>query len=142
MRPGGRSLSVAHQALGLRQLFPNLPAKVRAGRLEWTGILTPTPMSRDYTVKLTYSQITRPRVVIIDPKLHCVTDGAIPHLYRDGSICLNDTHQWDPSMLLVDTIIPWTSEWLYFYELWVATGTWFGDGEDQLDLSPIDTPDS
>lgn len=31
--------------------------------------------------------------------------------------------------LLADTIIPWTVEWLYFYELWLATGEWLGGGE-------------
>ncbi len=25
-----------------------------------------------------------------------------------------------------DTIIPWTAEWLVFYELWKDTGTWQG----------------
>jgi hypothetical protein len=140
MRPPGRSLSVAQQAIGLRGVFPDRPASVQAGRLKWTGVLTPTPLSRDYTISLAYSQSTRPRVVIVDPALRCDIDGDIPHLYRDGSICLNDAHQWDSSMLLVDTVIPWTSEWLYFYELWVATGTWFGDGDERLDLAPVDTP--
>lgn len=141
MRPTGRRLSVAQQAIGLRGVFPDRPPSVQAGRLKWTGVLTPTPLSRDYTVTLTYSHAMRPRMAIVDPALRSATDGAIPHLYRDGSICLNDTHQWDSSMLLVDTVIPWTSEWLYFYELWVATGTWFGDGDEQLDLGPVDTPD-
>ena len=33
-------------------------------------------------------------------------------------------------MPIADTIIPWTSEWLFFYELWLATGgEWLGEGE-------------
>jgi hypothetical protein len=31
-------------------------------------------------------------------------------------------------MSIAETIIPWTSEWLYFYELWVFTGEWHGGG--------------
>ena len=31
--------------------------------------------------------------------------------------------------LISNTIIPWTIEWLYFYELWLATGEWLGGGE-------------
>ena len=38
-------------------------------------------------------------------------------------------------MLFVDTLVPWTSEWLYHYELWVATRTWYGDGDVPVDLS-------
>ena len=32
-------------------------------------------------------------------------------------------------MLMVDTTVPWTSEWLLNYEIWLATGTWYGGGE-------------
>ncbi|MGH8092034.1 MAG: hypothetical protein ACREIF_00990 [Chthoniobacterales bacterium] len=31
-------------------------------------------------------------------------------------------------MRLADTIVPWTSRWLYFYEIWLATGEWMGGG--------------
>ena len=41
---------------------------------------------------------------------------------------------------LSKTIVPWTVEWLYFYELWLATGEWYGGGdhpstdEEKIDL--------
>jgi hypothetical protein len=35
-------------------------------------------------------------------------------------------------MPIADTIIPWTSEWLFFYELWLASGEWHGGGHDPL----------
>jgi hypothetical protein len=31
-------------------------------------------------------------------------------------------------MFLADTVVPWTSEWLFFYEVWHATGLWLGGG--------------
>jgi hypothetical protein len=36
-------------------------------------------------------------------------------------------------MLLSQTILPWASEWLFYYELWLASDTWFGDGPERLD---------
>ncbi|WP_125766697.1 hypothetical protein [Lapidilactobacillus wuchangensis] len=30
---------------------------------------------------------------------------------------------------LKETLIPWTKEWLYFYELFLVTGKWYGNGE-------------
>ena len=36
--------------------------------------------------------------------------------------------EWNPTMLLSRTIVPWASEWLLFYELWVITGVWLGGG--------------
>ena len=32
-------------------------------------------------------------------------------------------------MLIVDTTVPWTAEWLLNYEIWLATGSWYGGGE-------------
>ena len=31
-------------------------------------------------------------------------------------------------MTIAKTILPWTSEWLVHYQLWLATGEWHGGG--------------
>ncbi|MDT0651422.1 hypothetical protein [Autumnicola edwardsiae] len=31
-------------------------------------------------------------------------------------------------MFIADTIIPWSSEWLYHYEIWAGTGKWQAKG--------------
>jgi hypothetical protein len=31
-------------------------------------------------------------------------------------------------MLYTETIVPWISEWLMYYELWLSTGEWLGGG--------------
>jgi len=31
------------------------------------------------------------------------------------------------------TILPWTSLWLHFYEIWLVTGVWHGGGEHSDD---------
>ncbi|MBA8806677.1 hypothetical protein FHX71_000619 [Promicromonospora sukumoe] len=36
-------------------------------------------------------------------------------------------------MLFIDTFVPWSLEWLVYYELWRATGIWHGDGPDRTD---------
>ena len=50
-------------------------------------------------------------------------------------------------MLIADTIVPWTCEWLVHYEIWFATGEWHGGGEgleeeQGNDRSPDGTRDS
>lgn len=32
-------------------------------------------------------------------------------------------------MWLVDSVLLWASLWLFFYEVWLATGDWLGGGE-------------
>jgi hypothetical protein len=51
-------------------------------------------------------------------------------VYSNGDLCLYLPGQWKESMLLADTILPWTSQWLLLYELWLITGHWMGTGHD------------
>lgn len=44
----------------------------------------------------------------------CEFEGCNKRLFFDG---------------IANTIIPWTIEWLYYYELWLATGEWLGGGD-------------
>ena len=37
-------------------------------------------------------------------------------------------------MLIAETIVPWASEWLFYYEIWKGTGEWYGGG----DWPPLD----
>lgn len=32
-------------------------------------------------------------------------------------------------MLISETIVPWASEWLFYFELWLVTKEWMGGGE-------------
>src|SRR5262249_3953726 len=125
----GRRLTVAKQAFALRGAFPTVTADVTPTTLAWTGVVIPTPLSRDYRIRITYALGEYPRVIIIDPPLLSDSDGLLPHFYREGSLCLHEAHEWDESMLIVDTIVPWAAEWLAHYELWRRTGRWYGDGD-------------
>ena len=60
-----------------------------------------------------------------------VVDGKlVPHVYRDHSLCLfyPRYQEWDYKASWAETIIPWTSLWLYYYEIWLQTGEWLGGG--------------
>ena len=74
-------------------------------------------------------------VRVIAPELtrrSAAPDDPIPHRYRDGDLCLYDPgieaprSEWDQTMPIADTLVPWAAEWLFFYELWHATGVWHG----------------
>jgi hypothetical protein len=105
--------------------------------LVWTGTLVPTPLSRIYTVRITYSIREYPTVVVVDPPLQPDPDGYLPHFYsEEGCLCLHEADEWDPSMLIALTIVPWASEWLAHYELWKRTGQWYGNVEPPEDGVP------
>jgi hypothetical protein len=119
---------LVRQAFALRARLPEAKAKLTPTRFTWTGRLQPNELSRVYAVRITLIDGRFPRVDVLDPDLETRPGEAIPHLFGDGSLCLHLENEWVPTMLMVDTTVPWTSEWLLNYEVWKATGAWYGGG--------------
>ncbi len=97
----------------------------------WEGPVRPTDLSATYTLRVTLYARKRPVVDVLAPTLISRSGGeAIPHLFPSGSICLHINGGWDRSHYLHETILPWSSLWLYYYEMWHATGDWLGGGHE------------
>lgn len=126
-RPVGRSL--ADQAFALHAQFPSATVKLKPALLDWTDTIQPTAMSRSYTVRITYDRRSYPKVRIVAPRLESRPTESLPHVYSNGSLCLHLAEDWTSDMLIVNTTVPWASEWLAHYEIWKGTGTWCGGGE-------------
>lgn len=141
MRRGTAARSLAEQAFAFRASFPRERADLSLKRLMWRGAITPTPLSRSYPIRITYRVGQFPDVRVLGPALEGRPGESIPHLFSSGSLCLHLEDEWSPDMLIVHTTVPWTSEWLLYYEIWLATGTWYGGGEwpppRQANCTPI-----
>ena len=108
-----------------------------------------SPLSRIYHVRLTYYprlffdgwriDASYVSIHVLDPPIGALARKAgrrLPHVYRNHhdpdlpALCVYDPEadEWDPSMFLVDTIIPWTSDWLFFFEGWEIDGVFGGRG--------------
>ena len=122
-------------ALCLAYKGANCSIDKKKGQLFWSGKITPTALSKEYTVVLVYHPGNSPKVWVIGEELEKLDDPNFPHkFYVDVKskmvrICLYRYSEFNSSKLLANTIIPWTVEWLYYYELWLATGEWLGGGE-------------
>jgi hypothetical protein len=121
--------SLAQQAFALRARFPGVHAALNAHQLGWIGELQPTSLSASYTIELTYARQRFPRVRVLDELEVRAGEKSLPHVYSDGSLCLHKDDEWSLQMFLADTILPWAAEWPAHYEIWFATGTWYGGGE-------------
>jgi hypothetical protein len=133
---GERALTAAQQyhLLLSRKRFPG-KGKVHSGHMTWVTEIAPNPLSREYSVRLTYRQGSIPEVFVDDPDLSLLADGdRLPHVYSQTPtrLCLYlpGTREWSPFDAFDETILPWAVLWLYYYEDWL-TGEkteWRGGG--------------
>lgn len=93
------------------------------------------PISGDASIQrlMPVVRILRPTLI---PNPGAEEEAPLPHVYFEGPdirfspLCLFDPKagEWDHSMLIADTTIPWAARWLACYEIWEATGRWVGGG--------------
>lgn len=121
----------SQQSVRLTNAFPTFKQVARGNPFVWEGTIQPTALSASYRVRITYFHERRPLVDVLSPKLVPREEGGrIPHTFRPGRICLHMPGAWDSTMYIHQTIVPWTSLWLYYYEMWHATGEWLGGGHE------------
>lgn len=120
----------AQQLFLLRQLPVTTVATVKSGRLRWEGRLQPTVRSDTYSVRIDYATPLHPEITIVAPQLEIPPGSVLPHTYGGERLCLCYPQQWNRTMLIATTIVPWASEWLLHYEIWKITGEWHGGGHE------------
>ncbi len=130
--------TLAQRALELKGLgLPDATLGYSGRILNYRASISPGAFGRLYQCLLKVKPDgQQPDVIVLEPDLRTLADGKrIPHTYAyDGKgtrLCLwwPKGRDWLPSMKLVDTFVPWTAEWLYFFELWLLTGEWSGGGQ-------------
>ena len=129
-----KPLNLGQQLANIRRDYPDDVGALRGNVLEWTGTLTPSPMGRDYRVRLVYQLGARPVVRVLQPSLRALAAGrTIPHLYSQEreELCmyLPGRREWSPEKLLTRTVLRWSVLWLYFFEDWLGSEEWHGGGE-------------
>ncbi len=127
---GPRSIGLVNQAGVLRSRYLASSLTLTRDRLVWFGELTPSEYSDTYEVVIEHDNSKAPIIYVARPRLSLVEGQRLPHVYSLNTLCLHaESSRQMASRLLADTLVPWTSEWLLFYEIWLATGgEWRGSG--------------
>ena len=129
-----RPLSAAQQFVNLRgNPICRGDGVLRTGRFTWRYSATPSPIGRDYDIRIEFKQDSSPEIFVDAPDLHALAGGQrIPHLYRQKPpmLCLYlpNRCEWQPWMRLDQTLVPWATLWLFYFEEWLASGDWKGGG--------------
>lgn len=121
------TLSVREQGAWMRQYHPSFKTEATNRTLRSTGILRPTSASRKYLVTIIYEAGRRPAAYVDGLRTRDDRE-PIPHTYAPDRPCLfyPAGREWRSDMMIATTIIPWLALWLYYYEVWLATGNWAG----------------
>ncbi|HMR87748.1 MAG TPA: hypothetical protein PKD51_06320 [Saprospiraceae bacterium] len=96
--------------------------------------LQSNPLGEKYKVKIHYKSRKFIDVFVLEPKPLNLAVGStkLPHVHcqKSQKLCLyyHKYKEWDGKKRIISTIIPWTLEWLYYYEIWQFTGEWLGGG--------------
>ncbi len=128
MHPRSRTLNASQQSAALLWVHPQFRLIRRGSRFVWRGRLQATPLGAVYAVEIRLDLNSSPKVFVLDPPLQERNEKHIPHRFRDGSLCLYFWGEWSRQDPIAHTTVPWTVTWLYYYELWHATGEWLGGG--------------
>lgn len=135
-----RDKTIAEQVASMRYKYPHFTTDFNShSSMKVTGLLKPTSRSDTYEFVLKYNLTDSPKTKIVSPVLMKNDKGEeAPHLYTNENLCLYHPQyrEFNRTDFLSDTIIPWTSLWLYYYEVWHLTGEWLGGGEHPVKLEP------
>jgi hypothetical protein len=149
-------LSVDEQDAAIRRDFLDFKLEAKAGWMGvWEGPVKPA--NKVYRIRIVYFSmrffdgwtLENPyvSVYVVDPPVGAEEERLLPHIYWNKrhpewpTLCLYDPKEmlWTPELSIAATIIPWTSEWLLFFEYWQISGEFRGPGRHP-DRSPITCP--
>ena len=131
--PKAPSINIARQLIELRRLYQDGSGRIDGDHLVWQGQLKPSFFSREYIAEVEYQEGTFPIARILEPSIRKLAgDRKPPHVFNGvgDPLCLfyAPAREWNASMLIARTIVPWTCEWLFHFEAWLFTGEWDGGG--------------
>lgn len=120
-----KSRRLITESILIQRHFPFLNTRMVGDRLVCRGRVQPTETSDTYRIELVYKPWSAPDVRVLDPEIN--PENKL-HFYKNGTLCLYDWREqpWQKKWHLADTVIPWTAEWLLFYEIYLLTGKWLG----------------
>jgi len=131
-----KKIPLFKQLINLKAEYPGSSSEIKGNTLEWCGKIRPTALSEEYDVLVRYKLGKAPESWVFGENLKKLDSPDFPHNFeidRDKKrvrMCLyyprND--EWNPEQYISKTIIPWSVEWLYYYEVWLSTGKWHGGG--------------
>lgn len=110
----------------IEEHYSFLTCKIKNEVLICTGFLQPPGCKNPYKIKIEYVAGHEPKSTILKPSIEPCKE---IHMYNDHSLCLHYPIDmfWNEKIKIFEFTIPWISEWIIFYELYLVNGNiWEG----------------
>lgn len=138
-----RLVEIIQQIHKVENVFSVVKKSSKRGKFEIFLYLKPTEFSIEYKIKMIAKENSKiVDVFVVEPKINRIEKGKkVTHLYPNGSLCLYypKFNEWNYNDSWAETLIPWTSLWLFYYEVWKETGEWMGGGVHGKKYLPAET---
>jgi hypothetical protein len=133
---GRKGIPALIQIEAIKEAFPEAKTKmIKWGHYEVIVSLNPKNFSRTYDVKIVITEFGAQVYVVNEVLEIAKSRKKLPHVYshENQQLCLFSVSQkeWNSKQLIIKTLIPWASEWLFYYEIWLINGDWLGGGHDE-----------
>lgn len=130
-----KRLSIAVQNVIINKKYRNIIITRNKKPIDIKIKLQPSIESKEYIIRIIYKKLTERPKILLNINQIDNEKARIPHIFKDikigsnvyKSLCLYQKYEWNNTHSITE-IIPWISEWLYYYELWCITGEWLGGG--------------
>ena len=116
--------------------YPKTKFRILGNMATFEMWFQPSPVSPFYKVFIYYPKYGELEVWTHIENYDAIKEKNIPHIYIKNDtkkrlkLCLYYGDEFKRGMLITESIIPWTVEWLHFFEIWLATGKWLGGGHE------------
>ena len=132
-----KKIPIAVQDLNVNKKYKNIIINRKRKPIDIEIKVKPSPESKEYIIRIIYKKISERPKILLDINQIEKPQNSIPHVFNDvkigsrvyKSLCLYQKHEWNSTHSILE-IIPWISEWLYYYELWCITDEWLGGGHE------------
>lgn len=127
-------LSSFQQLMDLKSKYENVVGHLTKNGFECNVSVKPTALSSEYKLKIVYVLGSNPKVYVLEPRPLLLAKDccSLPHVYNSKrqQLCLfyPKAKEWNAGMSIATSVVHWAIEWLFYYEIWLITGTWEGGG--------------
>lgn len=112
---------LSYQRKLVEENFPFLDCTIQNKVLICSGWMQPDNCKEKYKIKIEYVAGHEPKSTILYPIIEPRKE---IHMYKDHSLCLHypPDMKWNEKIKIYEYTVPWISEWVIFYEIYLING--------------------